>query len=367
MNTPRSKLSIWISAAVRAYRVALDAALHPPSPPELSKWPDLPFFHEVQQQVSSAIARRILDVLRPPVARGMSEGKSPEELAAYRGHIREKLEGSDLAARLIDGGGMLPDIADALPEPWAWWARVNRPRDIEAWARHLRKNLNWYLSPDKTLRPSLPIWTLLALMLLVPRVGHLDPVSTLAISLAFTTAMFWFAFLAGRFSERRITDSLRYFTYPLFMGTLLGVLHWFFFRSSFTPGIEVQYTANEHLLNSITMALFPVGLFFASGLVFRSMDTEDAWSRPILSDAGRINAEELYLYLYEQFRDQGPAAAGQQDLAKESSASAQTALPSLDHVDHVEDGRSREAPDDIGQAEHDQPDQQQAKAPTSTK
>ena len=104
---------------------------------------------------------------------------------------------------------------------------------------------------------------------------------------------------------------------------------------------------------------------------------EEAWTRTPMSDAARINAEELYLYLYEQYRDnRGEAAAAHTTGLAAGHAATQpphelpvsstAELPSVDHVDDVEDRHSRESPDEPGQAEHDQPDKQQTKKTPAT-
>ncbi len=373
MTSLRDKLALWFSAVHRASAATVDSIRNPAPPPELAKWPDLPSVHWVSSHVSNPAAQRILEAVRPvehrrrPVVEG---GTSPLELAQYRGHIREKLSSSGLAPRLIEGETMLPDIAAALPWPWSAWARLIRPRSIEAWAKHVRRNLNWYLEPDKPLRPSCSVLVMLPFFVLFPKIMNLPSHLQLPISATLAAAAVTLYFLSGR---SRISSPnsgpaflAPYAWFPL--AALCGLVTWLMGGSSFALRGEIYDPWLVRLLSSISTALHYLSLFAIGSLMVRGMSRDELWARLPGSDAAQINAEELYLYLYDQYGD-SPKEEPVADVSGQgiSLAAAASGPGLVDHVDHIESRDVDEAPDDPGQDHSDQQNQQGRAAAGSAK
>ncbi|MCC7477437.1 hypothetical protein IT575_03170 [bacterium] len=379
MTSLRDKFALWFSAAHRAAGVTVDAVRNPPPPPELAKWPDLPTNRWVSSHVSNPAAQRILEAVRPVEhhRRAIVEGATdPRELAEYRGHIRGRLQASGLASRMIEAETMLPDMADALPWPWSAWARFTRPRSIEAWARHVRRNLNWYLASDQPLRPGLSFWWIMPFFFCFPRLFDLTIDIRLALVTAFAAIGLTLHYLAGR-SVSSIGSGQDKSPLPvwLIISSGAGLFYWLLGGNAFEPPDQALAPELERLLSAVSFMLFYLGLLSFSSLIIRSHNKDELWTRLPGSDAAQINAEELYLYLFGQYRDDASELSAAQEsglfegtqgtVQKQSALTAE--LASLDHIDHIEDRDIDEAPDDPGQDQSDQQDQQNSSAAQAAK
>ncbi len=78
---------------------------------------------------------------------------------AYRNIVRQKLEGSDLALRLLDGLGAFPDIVEAMHPALRPFERLFLPRSVAQTACYLARHLAFYLDP-KTETPRYGLRTL---------------------------------------------------------------------------------------------------------------------------------------------------------------------------------------------------------------
>lgn len=263
----------------------VDAAPPPP-------W--LPNEALLAERVVSPPAYSILLALRPVEGDRFIMGMAdPADLANYRQALRERLKASGLAQQLAGGADLLPDIAEALPEPWASLARWNRPRDIRALARHIRKNLNWYLDPSKPLKPGLPGYVGTALAIVLSSLAVHYAADSLLLGLGIALCIFAFFVAAARAVDR---ESLRRVFKSAFSGARLVVL-----------GLVavLGLTSSANLLAALAYCLIyliVVICFSVLGDFQRDeLDMEQVWPRSPSSDAERVNAEELYLYLYSEY------------------------------------------------------------------
>lgn len=115
------------------------------------------------EMVSSSLAQAALAgafrvVRRESPTRGW-EYLSPAldtQLFMYRDELRRRLAASQIAERLPAGISAFPDIFAALPRVIGAQARKFQPSTYAALARHIQRNLDWYLDPGtapQILRP----------------------------------------------------------------------------------------------------------------------------------------------------------------------------------------------------------------------
>jgi len=113
-------------------------------------WPD----------VSSPAARRVLTHLFNHYG-SYTDLDFPDEIVRiqYEQRIERlsemwfKVEASDIAQRLAAGPALLPDICEALPQPWAALYRLARPRTLEQQVHRVVQHLEWYLAAQREPRP----------------------------------------------------------------------------------------------------------------------------------------------------------------------------------------------------------------------
>jgi hypothetical protein len=71
---------------------------------------------------------------------------------AYRKWVWRRLHESDLAQQLPGGKSTLPDILDAMHEPWKSLEKLHESKNYEQLLKHLTRYLDWYLNPVKHVR-----------------------------------------------------------------------------------------------------------------------------------------------------------------------------------------------------------------------
>ncbi|MCC7478797.1 hypothetical protein IT575_10110 [bacterium] len=131
------------------------------------------------REVSSKGAQRALKALERLIAKirhveGVSDFNllhqayqfSPQGIG-YRNFLQQKLAGSDIALRLMDGLDAFPDIVESMPPLLRPLERLFMPRTLEQTACYLARHLAWYLDPkrDKPRYGLSRLWPLLDLLI----------------------------------------------------------------------------------------------------------------------------------------------------------------------------------------------------------
>jgi hypothetical protein len=184
------------------------------------RWPDITS-PRARQVVSAAFDLAPLIPENPPAGNYLDVNDS--EFYDYQEWIAAQLKASSLAQRLVDGELLLPDYYAALPLPWSFFAKLNRPRNYVQLVNQIAEHLPWYISResyDAPLRTIVSEWlalvgmgmALLVLLVVVPLGGSL---AVLGILLVPALRLTWGDVLlnraSGRFVARMIHTAELYY------------------------------------------------------------------------------------------------------------------------------------------------------------
>lgn len=111
--------------------------------------------------IHNRLALQVLETVYHAIPPGTHHGAALDNpvnvapvLHDYQNWVHDRLRASGLAKALAAGEAFLPDIAEELPQPWRYLARLFAPRNYRQLTLQVLGNLAWYLGERS--RPMTP-------------------------------------------------------------------------------------------------------------------------------------------------------------------------------------------------------------------